>query len=319
LGNIYVLLLAPAAAIVALEAGLSMARELGSIFWMATLAANLGRAYVLKHDLPAAHATLQVVMQREQHPRAMAERQVALIWGELALAQGEPDVALHIAEHLLVSVPGLVPGQPVQPIPHLLKLKGEALLALATNEASPRRRTLPSGQGVLHVKSLPVPSHLDEAVVALEEARQGALARNERPVLWTIYSALGQAYQLLQHEEQADQVRAAGRQLIEELAMTIDDESLRDQFKREALDSFPQEKPLSQRVIARQAFGGLTTREREVATLVAQGKTSREIADLLVISERTAEAHVSNILGKLGFSSRAQIAAWVIERGLAKP
>jgi DNA-binding NarL/FixJ family response regulator len=78
----------------------------------------------------------------------------------------------------------------------------------------------------------------------------------------------------------------------------------------------PKEKLLLPREAARQAFGGLTAREREVAALIAQGKTSREIADLLVVSERTAEGHVSNILGKLGFTSRAQIAAWVVERGL---
>lgn len=52
--------------------------------------------------------------------------------------------------------------------------------------------------------------------------------------------------------------------------------------------------------------------------LIAQGKTSRELADLLVVSERTAEVHVSNILGKLGFTSRAQIAAWAVEKGLTK-
>jgi non-specific serine/threonine protein kinase len=62
----------------------------------------------------------------------------------------------------------------------------------------------------------------------------------------------------------------------------------------------------------------LTPREREVAVLVAQGKTSKEIADLLVVSERTAEVHVSNILGKLGFTSRAQVAAWAVEKGLTK-
>jgi DNA-binding NarL/FixJ family response regulator len=72
------------------------------------------------------------------------------------------------------------------------------------------------------------------------------------------------------------------------------------------------------REAAKQAFGGLTAREREVATLIAQGKTSREIADLLVVSERTAESHVNNILGKLGFTSRAQIAAWVVERRLTE-
>lgn len=63
----------------------------------------------------------------------------------------------------------------------------------------------------------------------------------------------------------------------------------------------------------------LTAREREVASLVARGKTNREIAAALVISERTAAAHLQNILNKLGFSSRAQIAAWAAERGVSGP
>jgi len=62
--------------------------------------------------------------------------------------------------------------------------------------------------------------------------------------------------------------------------------------------------------------GPLTPREREVAGLIARGQTNREIAASLVISERTADAHVQNILNKLGFATRAQIAAWVAERGL---
>jgi hypothetical protein len=52
--------------------------------------------------------------------------------------------------------------------------------------------------------------------------------------------------------------------------------------------------------------------------LVAQGKSNRAIAAELVISERTTESHVTNILGKLGFSSRAQIAAWAVDIGLAR-
>src|SRR5256886_399918 len=292
LGHIYVLLLAPALAMVALEGGLSLAQELGSTFWMAALAAHLGRAYILNHDLPAAHAALQAAMPRDQPPRPMAERDVALAWGELMLAQGEAGLALQMTEHLLASAPGLFPGQSPQPIPHLLKLKGEALLAL---------------------------SQLDEAVEALEDAKRGAVARNARPVLWAIHRLLGRAYQLLQRKDQARQEYAAGRQLVEELVTTIPDASLRDQFERAALGSFPREKQPLPREAARHAFGGLTAREREVAALVAQGKTSREIADLLVVSERTAEGHVSTILGKLGFTSRAQIAAWVVERGLAKP
>jgi DNA-binding CsgD family transcriptional regulator/sugar lactone lactonase YvrE len=55
----------------------------------------------------------------------------------------------------------------------------------------------------------------------------------------------------------------------------------------------------------------LTRREREVAILVGQGLTNREIAARLFISERTAESHVEQIRGKLGFHSRVQIATWV--------
>lgn len=54
----------------------------------------------------------------------------------------------------------------------------------------------------------------------------------------------------------------------------------------------------------------LTPRESEIATLVAQGLSNREIAEALVISERTAQNHVQHILGKLGYANRAQIAAW---------
>jgi len=55
----------------------------------------------------------------------------------------------------------------------------------------------------------------------------------------------------------------------------------------------------------------LTPREEEVARLVPQGLSNREIGRTLVISERTVDAHVQHILNKLGFNSRAQIAAWV--------
>jgi len=61
----------------------------------------------------------------------------------------------------------------------------------------------------------------------------------------------------------------------------------------------------------------LTSREREVAALVAGGQTNRQIATTLVISERTADAHVQNILNKLGFNARAQIATWATARGLS--
>jgi DNA-binding CsgD family transcriptional regulator/sugar lactone lactonase YvrE len=61
---------------------------------------------------------------------------------------------------------------------------------------------------------------------------------------------------------------------------------------------------------------GLTPREREIAALVGQGLTNREIASRLVISERTAEFHVEQILNRLGFHSRTEIAVWAVQNGL---
>jgi predicted ATPase/DNA-binding CsgD family transcriptional regulator/Tfp pilus assembly protein PilF len=76
---------------------------------------------------------------------------------------------------------------------------------------------------------------------------------------------------------------------------------------------------LSPRRALKQHFGGLTSREREVAYLVAQGKSNRAIADELVVGVSTVETHLTHIFTKLGFSSRAQIAAWAVNKGLASP
>jgi DNA-binding CsgD family transcriptional regulator len=54
----------------------------------------------------------------------------------------------------------------------------------------------------------------------------------------------------------------------------------------------------------------LTPREHEIVTLIARGLSNREIADELVISPATAARHVANILAKLGYSSRTQVASW---------
>lgn len=60
----------------------------------------------------------------------------------------------------------------------------------------------------------------------------------------------------------------------------------------------------------------LSEREQEVAALIAQGCSNREIAKALIIAEATAVRHVANILNKLGLRSRAQVAVWAVERGI---
>jgi DNA-binding NarL/FixJ family response regulator len=58
-------------------------------------------------------------------------------------------------------------------------------------------------------------------------------------------------------------------------------------------------------------LGGLSARERQVATLVAAGMTNRQIASDLVVSEKTVESHLSHIFVKLDVSSRAAVASAV--------
>jgi DNA-binding NarL/FixJ family response regulator len=171
-----------------------------------------------------------------------------------------------------------------------LKLKGEALGALSRRE---------------------------EAIQALEEARLGALARQERPLLWQVHRALGREHQRLKQEDLAQRNFTLARGVIASLAKTIDDAYLREQFARAALTTLPREKSVSVGRAAKQTFGGLTEREREVVTLIAQSKSNREIADALVVTKRTIETHINNIQYKLNLASRTQLVVWAVEKGLA--
>jgi DNA-binding NarL/FixJ family response regulator len=286
LGHVYLLLLEANLAVQALETGLLLASEIGSAWWIGNITAYLARAFLLQRALPRAEAILKATMASSQQPRNAPERRMGWAWGELALASDEAEKALDIADRLIISAPGTTRSQP---IPWLLKLKGEALGALSRGE---------------------------EAIQALEEARQGALARQEKPLLWQIYRALGREHQRLKQEDLAQRHFMLARENIASLTSTIDDAYLREQFSRAALTTLPKRKTNSASRMAKQAFGGLTEREREVVMLIAQSKSNREIADALIVSERTVETHVSNVLFKLGFTTRIQIAAWVIERGL---
>jgi DNA-binding NarL/FixJ family response regulator len=64
------------------------------------------------------------------------------------------------------------------------------------------------------------------------------------------------------------------------------------------------------------AVRSLTSREREVALLLADGLANRAIAERLAVSERTVETHVRNLLTKLGLTNRTQVAAWTLRAGL---
>ncbi|WP_166556044.1 protein kinase domain-containing protein [Mycolicibacterium sp. CBMA 226] len=99
----------------------------------------------------------------------------------------------------------------------------------------------------------------------------------------------------------------------------LGDRAFNDAFERGA--ALPTEESLTLALRERRQPPGtacsvtkLTRRESEVASLVADGLSNKAIAARLVISLRTAEGHVENILNKLGFSSRAQIASWITQQ-----
>lgn len=64
--------------------------------------------------------------------------------------------------------------------------------------------------------------------------------------------------------------------------------------------------------------GDLTERELEVLRLIAQGLSNHEIAERMIISEKTVKTHVSNLLGKLGLEDRTQAAIWALKHGLGE-
>jgi len=109
--------------------------------------------------------------------------------------------------------------------------------------------------------------------------------------------------------------------LVTKDALPTDEQSLEvdaEEASSSGTVSPPPSPSLSPRRTLNEKFGGLTSREREVARLVAQGKPNRAIAEELVVGVSTVEAHITHILSKLGFSSRAQIAAWAVNKGLAQ-
>ncbi len=286
LGALYLDLLALSEARQHLEQALALAQEIGSWFWIYHASAHLASVCIGLKDLARAESLLTAALASDAPPQTQAQRLIWFARAQLALAQGEPYRTLAITEQLFASAAHVV-GE--QSIPHLAHLRGKALATL--------NRTA-------------------EAETALQAAQAGAVTQDLLPLLWRIAIDLGNLYRAERRDEEAEHAFATAQELIEDLAATITDIALRAHFLQQATALLPRQEPLSPRRAAKRAFGGLTEREREVAALIAQGKASREIAEILVVNARTIEKHIENILSKLGFTSRTQIAVWASEKGL---
>jgi DNA-binding CsgD family transcriptional regulator len=281
-------LLAPQQALAHAEIGIEAVRELGSAFWIAEFFFVQIEAYMALGELKLAEAALQE-LQSSASPSQVTERALLLIRAELALMQRQPELALQSCKQVLSLAPQRAGETAERVIPRLWKCQGEALAALGRAE---------------------------EAIQVLEEARRGAILQQYLPLLWQIERTLGRVYQRQRRLEEAQQVFTSARQGIATLAESIENPDLREHFEQAALAALPKEKPVSPRRATAEQYGGLTEREREVAALIGQGKSNAEIAELLVVSKRTVETHMSSVLSKLGFPSRFQIALWVRDNGL---
>jgi len=138
-----------------------------------------------------------------------------------------------------------------------------------------------------------------------------------RTELWRVHATLGDLYRASGRSEEARLEYTAARAVIESVAADVPDSALRGHFLQQATAVLPRAYRLTPLTSAAARFGGLSARERDVAALIARGRTNAEIAAALVLGRRTVETHVGNILTKVGLSSRREIAAWATENGLA--
>jgi DNA-binding NarL/FixJ family response regulator len=113
--------------------------------------------------------------------------------------------------------------------------------------------------------------------------------------------------------------QAVGGDTVDRAAARERDMPLDDAVALALVGTEPSAVTSSRLVSSPEARGPLTNREHEVAALLAQGLSNREIAARLVITERTVAAHVEHILNKLGFASRTQIGVWAADHGLRQP
>ena len=262
------------------EDGLIISRQLGDQAGIALGLGNLGNVLHDQGDLETARLLHQerLALARELGDQRGIAYSIADL-GDLARDQGDPETARLLAEESLGICQQLGDLRGIA-----YALESLAKVALATARTT---------HAVL----------LFGAAGLLREAIGAPLAPKEHGDLQAALVASRVALGDLAFEAAWAEVQSMALQQAVEYALASDEPT--------TTGAVPQEDAAGSR-----RPGLLTAREREVAVLIARGLTNRQIAEALVISERTADTHVGNILGKLGLATRAQVAAWAVEHKL---
>lgn len=288
LGMAHLLMLSLTGAERDMARGLQLAQSSGAQQWAGSISHGLVQTRLDAGDVEGAASLLRATTTPPDALETFGSRFVALAQGEVALAQQQPETTLKIVDAVLTAVPDLRAWQD-QTLPEFRYLQGRALLATG---------------------------RLEEAVAALVDALDLCRTRGFRARQWRYQADLARVFLEQKARSAAEAELAQAAHLIEELAATIPQPDLRHQFQRAAKAYLPQLPVLTSLQQTKKSFGGLTRRERQVAALVAEGKSNKEIAAELFITVRTTKTHITNILTKLDFTSRTQIATWAVEKGL---
>lgn len=264
----------------ALRALLPDAERTGSAWWSCNTRAYLALACVHCHDAMGAQ---EVLDGSAPSLGSVAERRLEWARAELALLRRDGTGARAIVDSLLEERP----GDPHAPVPQLLLLRGAALV-LERRHGS--------------------------AIQTLERARDAAIASGGIGLMLRIHAALSTAFASCGRLDEARLATCRMNELRDELLRRAAEVG-REELCGAGIDrvlSPPGRVALRKREADR--FAGLTRREREVAWLIGKGATNGEIAKTLHVSSRTIETHVENMLAKLHFKSRVEIAVWASKR-----
>ncbi len=281
-------LLEPEQAATQLQRALTLARETGSSHWMRVASGLLASALLLDAQPAQASEVLEATGDAAKPAETLGERLVWCARIELALARGQAGSAVALLDQMEAATPNLDPAR--TRAPRLARLRGEALAA----------------EGKYH-----------EAEAAFEAARQVATAQGALPLLWRCEARRADLLQRLGRPAEAKAAGTSMQQVLESLAGRMPDEAAGASFLQRALATLPRAIAARSRRQSTTAAGSLTPREREVVMLIRQGLSNREIARTLYVGERTVETHITNVLAKLNFSTRAQVAAWAVQHGLS--
>ncbi len=303
LGALYLDVLAFERASTHFERALALGHEIRSTFWIQMMTGEFAWCHILAAQirthqartaaLARAAALLGETPDGDRPVGSLGERWITFAHAYLAQARNDPALSLRLFDRVTAPSVDAAPGDTARPSLTPRPALGRATALLALERYDEAEAIL---LGVLEVVQ-----------------RQGA-----RPLIWRCQLALGDLYEQTGRPDLAQHAYLTARQVVEALAAGLPDPDLREQFSRRMLSLLPRAyRPTARQASAASREGGLTAREREVAVMIAAGKTNREIAEALVLGERTIETHVSNILGKLDVASRREVARWAARHGLA--